>query len=80
METEKVLLELVQVKSVRTLQVKNEKGEWERKIGAIYFHRISNGHFVFHIISEQTDGAWLIDQRKKGNLYVPKEEITAEKS
>lgn len=79
MNSQKITLEVVSLVSIRQLQV-FEGGRWQRKIGAIYFHRLENGHFVFHIVSDKTNGDWLLDEFKKGNLYVPTEEIRPEMS
>ena len=77
MMTEKITLELKPLESIRDLQV-FEGGRWQRRIGALYFHQLEDGNFVLHLVTDHTNGEWLIKMTKQKRIYVPKERIQAE--
>ena len=78
-ETIEFKMKLLRVESIRELQVK--RGEkWERRIGMVYFQYIPDGGFITRIITEKTDGPWLVSQVNKRLIYVPENPPSAELS
>lgn len=77
--TAKITLELQPLESIRDLQV-FEGGRWQRRIGALYFHRLEDGNFVLHLVTDKTNGEWLNKMTNQKRIYVPKERIQAERS
>jgi hypothetical protein len=75
----KITLSLIPLPSMRDLQV-YEGGRWQRRIGAVYFHLMEDGGFVMHVVTDRTNGDWLINQYKQKRIYVSTERISAEKS
>src|SRR5690606_13319001 len=45
-----------------------------------YFHRLSNGNFQLRVVTENSNVDWIATEAKKGNIYIPQEHLTAEKS
>jgi hypothetical protein len=79
MTTEKITIELRLLESLREMQ-KFEGGRWQRRIGMLYFHQMPDGHFVMHLLSEKTNGEWMIKMVNEKRIYVPKERIEAERA
>lgn len=77
--TKKITIELEPLASIRDLQV-YEGDRWQRRIGALYFHELEDGGFVLHLVTDQTDGEWLIKMKNQKRLYVPKQKIQAERA
>lgn len=78
MSTQKITLEIEPLESVRGLQI-YEGGRWQRRIGAVYFHMMEDGGFVLHLVTDKTDGDWLIKMTNEKRIYVPKPRIQAER-
>lgn len=45
-----------------------------------YFHKLANGNFQLRIVTEKTNVDWIDSEAKKGNIYIPLEQLTSEKS
>ena len=45
-----------------------------------YFHRLSDGNFQLRVVTEMSNPEWIEAQAKIGNIYVPEEKLTAERS
>lgn len=72
-----IFLEIRLVHSVRELQVL-EGGEYVRKIGQVYFQYMPDGKYLTRVISERTNGEWIVKMINQKAIYVPTENIKAE--
>lgn len=45
-----------------------------------YFHRLSNGNFQLRIVTELSNEDWINAEARKGNIYIPLDQLTSEKS
>lgn len=45
-----------------------------------YFHRLSNGNFQLRTVTEHSNVDWIATEAKKGNIYIPLEQLSSEKS
>lgn len=45
-----------------------------------YFHRLSDGNFQLRVVTDVTNPAWITAQAQQGNIYVPEDKLTAERS
>ncbi|WBL42367.1 hypothetical protein PBT90_00035 [Algoriphagus halophytocola] len=43
-----------------------------------YFHRLRNGYLNLRVITRETNLKWLEDEISHGNIWIPKEKLTAE--
>jgi hypothetical protein len=78
MITETVELKLRRVEHIRELQT-IEAGKYVRRIGMLYFQWMPDGGFIPRVVTNETDGEWIINLVNKKLIYVPVERITAEK-
>jgi hypothetical protein len=77
MDKIEIFLEIKQVRSVRELQVL-EGGEYVRKIGQVYFQYMPDGKYLTRVITERTNGEWIVKMINQKAIYVPTENIKAE--
>lgn len=45
-----------------------------------YFHKLSNGNFQLRVVTENSNVDWIGAEAKKGNIYIPVDQLSAEKS
>lgn len=45
-----------------------------------YFHKLSNGNFQLRVVTENSNEAWITTEAQKGNIYIPVEQLVADKS
>jgi len=45
-----------------------------------YFHKLANGNFQLRVVTEHSNADWIDTEAKKGNIYIPLEQLTSEKS
>lgn len=45
-----------------------------------YFHRLSNGNFQLRVVTEHSNVDWIETEARKGNIYIPLEQLATEKS
>lgn len=50
----------------------------KRRVGMVYYQRLSDGGFIPRALSEETETMVLINQIKHRQLYIPTEKIIAE--
>ncbi len=60
-------------------------GQMRQKEGKLvpyqpYFHRLSNGNFQLRVVTEHSNVNWIATEAKKGNIYIPLEQLSSEKS
>jgi hypothetical protein len=51
-----------------------------KRIGMVYFQRLSDGGYIHRTVSEQTDRDQLSAMIKEQKIYIPIQPITSEKS
>lgn len=78
MVTDAIQLKLRRVESIRELQT-IEGGQYVRKLGLLYFHRMPDGGYIPRVVTSETNGEWIISLVNKKLIYVPVEEVRAEK-
>ncbi len=45
-----------------------------------YFHKLANGNFQLRTVTENSNVDWIKEEAAKGNIYIPREQISSEKS
>lgn len=73
----KIELTIKQINSVSELK-KFESGVFKRNIGLLYFQLMENNGFIPRVVTNETNGEWLIKMINQKRIFISDEKIKAE--
>jgi hypothetical protein len=72
----KIILEIQQVREIGQMRLR----EGKLRLYQPYLHKLANGNFQLRTVTENSNVSWIDFEARKGNIYIPVEDLSTEKS
>lgn len=72
----KLIIDIKPARSIEQMRLR----EGKLRIYQPYFHRLANGNFQLRAVTEHSNVDWIATEAKKGNIYIPSDELSTEHS
>jgi hypothetical protein len=72
----KLIIDIEPAQTIEQMRLR----EGKLRIYQPYFHKLDNGNFQLRIVTEASNVDWIDTEARKGNIYIPRENISSEKS
>lgn len=72
----KLIIDIQPVRAIDQMRLR----EGKLRIYQPYLHKLPNGNFQLRVVTPESNLTWIDTEAKKGNIYIPREDLSTEKS